>query len=132
MLIRQWLLLVIVIGGLGSLISGAGRLVQGTSEAVTTEGSRSFDVVVVGGTPGGVMAAVAAARRGHKVVILERTEHVGGLAANGLGATDIATRSATGGVFLEFVGRVHDYYVTKYGEKTLHRKASSDRHPFSA
>src|SRR5213596_3100675 len=111
---------------LAALILLASVQTQGTSEAVTTGGPRSFDVVVVGGTPGGVRAAVAAARRGHKVAILERTKHIGGLAANGLGATDIATRGATGGLFLEFVRRVHDYYVTKYGEKSLQVEASSD------
>jgi len=76
------------------------------------------------------MAAVAAARRGHKVIILERTNHIGGLPANGLGATDITTRGATGGVFLEFVGRVHDYYVKKYGNKSPQVEASSDGYHF--
>jgi len=76
------------------------------------------------------MAAVAAARHGHKVVILERTKHVGGLPANGLGATDIATRGATGGLFLEFVGRVHNYYVNKYGDKSPQEAASSGGYHF--
>jgi len=74
-----------------------------------------FDIVVVGGTPGGITAAVAAARRGLDAVVLERYEHVGGLPANGLGATDIATRGATGGLFQEFVDRVHDRYADTYG-----------------
>lgn len=73
-------------------------------------------VVVVGGTPGGIMAAIAAARAGHRVALLERTRHIGGLPANGLGATDIQTRGATGGLFLEFVTRVRDHYVRTYGE----------------
>src|SRR5229473_7957620 len=113
MFIRKWLLLFIVIGALSRVISGTNRPVQGTGEESMTGRPRSFDVVVVGGTPGGIMAAVAAARRGHTVVILERTKHIGGLPANGLGATDIATRDATGGLFVEFVGRVRDYYVRK-------------------
>ena len=54
-----------------------------------------FDIVVVGGNPGGIMAAIAAARQGKTSVILERSQHIGGLPANGLGATDIATREAT-------------------------------------
>jgi len=130
MFIRKWLLLFIAIGGLSRLISGTNRAVQGTSEEAMTARPRSFDVVVVGGTPGGIMAAVAAARRGNKVVILERTKHIGGLPANGLGATDIATRDATGGLFLEFVGRVRDYYVRKYGEKSAQVEASSGGYRF--
>ena len=45
-----------------------------------------FDIVVVGGNPGGIMTAIAAARQGKTSVILERTRHIGGLPANGLGA----------------------------------------------
>ena len=89
-----------------------------------------FDVVIVGGTPGGIMAAVAVARNGHSVVLLERTDHLGGLPANGLGATDIATRGATGGLFLEFVGRVRQHYVATYGADSTQVKACSDGYHF--
>ncbi len=92
--------------------------------------ARSFDVVVVGGTPGGIMAAVAAARGGRTVLLLERTAHVGGLPANGLGATDIATRGATGGLFLEFVSRVRARYVATYGEGSPQVKDCSDGYHF--
>ena len=54
-----------------------------------------YDAVIVGGTPAGIMAGIAVARAGRRAVILERTAHIGGLPANGLGATDIATRGAT-------------------------------------
>ena len=58
------------------------------------------------------MAAVSAARMGQSVLLLERTDNIGGLPANGLGATDIATRGATTGLFLEFVNRIQAYYVS--------------------
>lgn len=45
---------------------------------------RSCDVVVAGGGPAGVMAAVAAARRGAKVVLLERLAALGGNLTAGL------------------------------------------------
>ncbi|MBI1388197.1 MAG: FAD-dependent oxidoreductase [bacterium] len=88
------------------------------------------DILVLGGTPGGIMAAVNAARGGKKVVLLERTAHVGGLPANGLGATDIATRGATGGLFLEFVERVRRYYVETYGEDSQQVKDCSGGYHF--
>ena len=44
----------------------------------------SADVVVVGGGPGGWPAAVAAARRGADVLLLERYGMLGGMATNGL------------------------------------------------
>ncbi|MDU1890102.1 MAG: FAD-dependent oxidoreductase [Dysgonomonas sp.] len=74
-----------------------------------------YDLVILGGTPGGIMAAIAASREGKTSVILERTEHIGGLPVNGLGATDIATKGATTGLFKEFVDRILTYYTEKYG-----------------
>lgn len=92
----------------------------------TTLCAKNYDIVVVGGTPGGIMTAVAAAREGKSVAILERTGHIGGLPANGLGATDIATRNATTGLFREFTKRVNKYYIDRYGEDSPQAKDCSD------
>src|SRR5262245_27504700 len=45
---------------------------------------RECDVLVVGGGPSGTAAAVAAARLGADVVLLERYNHLGGLSTGGL------------------------------------------------
>jgi len=45
---------------------------------------RQCDVLVVGGGPSGTAAAVAAARAGADVVLLERYNHLGGLSTGGL------------------------------------------------
>ena len=45
---------------------------------------RNCDVLVVGGGPSGTAAAVAAARTGADVVLLERYNHLGGLSTGGL------------------------------------------------
>lgn len=74
-----------------------------------------FDIVIVGATPGGIMTAIEAARMGKSSVILERTGHIGGLPANGLGATDIATRGATTGLFSEFTEAIKQHYTDTYG-----------------
>ncbi|NML42321.1 FAD-dependent oxidoreductase [Ramlibacter sp. G-1-2-2] len=42
------------------------------------------DVVVVGGGPAGLSAAIGAARNGARVTLLERYNHLGGLAAGGM------------------------------------------------
>lgn len=89
-----------------------------------------YDLVIVGGTPGGIMAAIAAARMGKQSVILERTAHIGGLPANGLGATDIATRAATTGLFREFVDRVRKHYADTYDENSEQVKLCSDGYHF--
>jgi len=43
-----------------------------------------YDVAVIGGGPGGVCAAIAAARNGAKTVLIERTGMLGGMATSGL------------------------------------------------
>jgi len=43
-----------------------------------------YDVVVYGGTPAGITAAISASREGSSVVLLEQTGHVGGLSTSGL------------------------------------------------
>lgn len=91
---------------------------------------KPYDVVVVGANPGGIMAAISAAKLGKTVLLLERTNHIGGLPANGLGATDIDTRGATTGLFLEFVQRIKAYYVNQYGAQSQQVKDSRDGYHF--
>jgi hypothetical protein len=79
------------------------------------KGPLRADVVVYGGTAGGVIAAVAAAREGKQVLLLEPGRHVGGMVSGGLGATDAGNRAAIGGYAREFFDRVRAYYVKKYG-----------------
>lgn len=47
-------------------------------------GDKIYDVVVYGGTPGGVIAAISAYRSGATVVLLEQKRHVGGMVTSGL------------------------------------------------
>lgn len=82
---------------------------------MNTKTQHEADVVILGATPGGIAAAVAAAERGRSVLLLERSAHIGGLPANGLGATDIATRGATGGFFTLFTESIKAYYTKHYG-----------------
>jgi len=65
-----------------------------------------FDVAVYGGTPGGVTAAVQAARMGKRAVLLSFDDHVGGLTSGGLTATDLGNTKAIGGMALEFYRRL--------------------------
>ncbi len=88
------------------------------------------DVIIVGGTPAGITAAIAAARLGRSAIILERTAHVGGLPANGLGATDISTRGCAAGLFKEFVDRIRAHYAETYGKDSKQLIVSSDGYHF--
>ena len=77
--------------------------------------SSPFDCVVVGGTPGGIAAAVTAARMGRSVALVEDHAHLGGMSASGLGKSDIENRAAIRGIFAEFVERIHRHYLERYG-----------------
>lgn len=46
--------------------------------------SKEYDVIVAGGGPGGISAALSAARHGAKVLLIEKRELLGGLATAGL------------------------------------------------
>lgn len=88
-----------------------------------------FDAVIIGGTPAAIMAAIALDREDKTSVIIERTHHIGGLPANGLGATDIKTKDAVGGLFKEFIRRVDNHYKDTYGSLShQHRSASHGYH----
>ena len=78
---------------------------------------RNFDVVVYGGTAGGVIAAVAAAREGLKTALLEPSGHLGGMVSGGLGWTDYGRKEVIGGYALEFYYRVGRHYqMPLYGQ----------------
>lgn len=71
------------------------------------------DVCVYGGTSGGVVAAVAAARLGKSVALVSLNNHVGGMTASGLGVTDIGPGNDTSyvsGISREFYRRVGAAY----------------------
>ena len=78
--------------------------------------TRSFDVIVYGGTAGGVIAAVAAARQGLRTALLEPSAHVGGMVSSGLGYTDYGKKEAIGGYAYEFYYRIGRHYaMSQYG-----------------
>jgi hypothetical protein len=73
------------------------------------------DVIVYGATPGGFCAAIAAAREGSKVVLLEPTAHVGGVNTGGLSFSDSnqTVRSTLLGLFEEWHQRVAADYAAR-------------------
>jgi hypothetical protein len=71
------------------------------------------DVIVYGATPGGFCAAIAAAREGSKVVLIEPTAHVGGVNTGGLSFSDSnqTVRSTLSGLFEEWHTRIAADYA---------------------
>ncbi|WP_395740393.1 FAD-dependent oxidoreductase [Prosthecobacter sp.] len=70
------------------------------------------DVIVYGATPGGFCAAIAAAREGASVILLEPTAHVGGVNTGGLCFSDSnqTVRTTVLGLFEEWHSRVEKDY----------------------
>ncbi len=71
----------------------------------------AYEIVVYGGTSGGITAAIQAVRMGKTAVLIEPTKHLGGLTTGGLGATDIGNKKAIGGISREFYQRVFRHYA---------------------
>lgn len=99
-----------------------------------------YDLVVVGGTAGGVACAVRAARQGLTVLLVNRTQHLGGMVSGGIGVADTQYEGKRAPIVDEFNRRILDYYRTKYGENSPQYEAarpgprglSSDRLTFEA
>jgi len=77
--------------------------------------SAEYDVIVIGGTPGGIAAAISAARLGRTVALTEYHAPLGGMSASGLGKSDVENRGLIGGLFTEFVQRVYRDYAERFG-----------------
>jgi len=85
-----------------------------------------FDVAITGGTAAGVAAAVAAAREGARAVLIEPSQHLGGLITSGLGRTDIGARSSIGGLFRQLVTGLHTHYLERYGPESAQARECGD------
>ncbi len=86
------------------------------------------DVVVYGATPGGVCAAIAAAREGASVMLVEPTSHVGGMSTGGLSHCDSnqMVRSTMLGLFDEWHHRIVADYTSR-GLKAPYDPAKKDQ-----
>jgi len=91
-------------------------------QARDTRVTREADVVVVGGGPGGIGAAVAAARSGADTVLIERYGHLGGMGTGGLvtiipNLSDIHGNQQIAGITQEWVDRLDTREATDYPKK---------------
>lgn len=77
-----------------------------------------WDVAVYGGVPCGIATALAAAREGARVVLIEPTKHVGGLSTSGINTAESEhmLHWTIGGLALDFYKRLGEYYGTGRAE----------------
>jgi hypothetical protein len=73
--------------------------------------AKETDLVVYGGTPGGIACAIAAARQGCAVTLIETSRHLGGMTTGGLSHTDVGPKpDLIGGIAREFFVRADAHY----------------------
>lgn len=85
-------------------------IVTRAEEKIAREARRTIDVLVYGGTSSGIVAAIQARRMGKSVLLIEPSNHLGGLTTGGLGATDIGNKAVIGGLARDFYHRIWRYY----------------------
>ena len=92
------------------------------------EAENEADVLVYGSTPGGFCAAIAAAREGASVILLEPTDHVGAMSTGGLSHCDSnqMVRSTLMGLFDEWHTRVVKDYTDR-GLEAPYNPAKKDQ-----
>jgi hypothetical protein len=77
---------------------------------VSACGRAEYDICVYGGSSAGVVAATTAARLGKRVIVIEPSEHIGGLTTGGLGYTDIGNKQVVKGISQEFYREMGQHY----------------------
>ena len=94
-----------------------GQGAKGTAPAAKQ--AKDYDVVVIGGTPAGVAAAIAAARADKTVIIIEQAPCLGGVLSSGVLRLDDKYVEANSGVMDEFRLRVQAYHRTEMANDPL-------------
>ncbi|EDM37767.1 probable secreted protein-putative xanthan lyase related [Pedobacter sp. BAL39] len=80
------------------------------SPANTGQKNYTADIIIYGGTPAAITAAVQASKMGKKVIVVSPDLHLGGMSSSGLGFTDTGNKSVIGGLAREFYHRVYLHY----------------------
>lgn len=83
--------------------------------ANAAEPAKTYDLVVVGGTPGGIACAVRAAREGLTVLLVNRHDHLGGIMSSGLGVWDTQWEGKRSPIYDETRAAFFAHYRTIYG-----------------
>jgi hypothetical protein len=85
----------------------------------------TYDICVYGATSAGIIAAYTAKMQGKSVILLEPSNHIGGLTTGGLGQTDIGNKYAITGLSRDFYRKIGLHYG-KFEQWTFEPSAASD------
>jgi len=98
----------------------SGKTIRETAREIRI--CRTADVVVIGGGPGGIGAALAAARSGADTVLIERYGHLGGMGTGGLvtiipNLSDFSGKQQIAGITQEWIDRLNLREAADYPKK---------------
>ncbi len=89
---------------------------------------KNVDVIVAGGGPAGLAAAIASARMGAKTVLIERAAFLGGVATGSMMAAFVATNWATG-IGLEIIDKLAEKGGAPKWDPKINRTATTPFDP---
>jgi hypothetical protein len=85
----------------------------------------TYDICIYGATSAGIIAAYTAKIQGKSVILLEPSNHIGGLTTGGLGQTDIGNKYAITSLSRDFYRKIGQHYG-KFEQWTFEPSAASD------
>ena len=91
---------------------------RGSAVAAAHAVSTCYDLLVVGGTPGGIAMAVRAARGGATVALVNHHAHLGGMLSSGLGVWNTRYEGKRAPFYDAVRQGIFDYYGKRYGERS--------------
>ena len=86
----------------------------------------TYDVVIYGATSAGISAAIQSSRLNKSVLLIEPSNRIGGLTTGGLGATDIGSKIAVGGISREFYENIKKHYDDPQNWKWQNKETYSE------
>jgi len=92
-------------------------LLKSAAKAQDVNG-KSYDLVLIGGTPGGIACAVRAAREGLSVLLVNHTQHLGGFSTSGAGGWEAPYDGLRSPLYGEILHAASDHYRKTYGDKS--------------
>jgi hypothetical protein len=107
----------VLFAGLCAILGGGAAAIPAATSPAEIDG-KHFDLVVVEATPGGIAMAVRAAREGLSVLLVNRTQHLGGMLSSGLGVWDTLYEGRRSPIYDEVRQAIFDYYRETYGEQS--------------
>ena len=85
-----------------------------------------YDIVVIGGTPAGIAASIAAGRNGNSVILIEQAPLLGGTLSSGVDRLDDYLVESNSGIMEEFRTRVMNYNINELKSDPVVQKDLKD------